>query len=76
MCPRRYRSIGVNDGKPSSQRPTKSLTLAVAEQQPVRGFVHERRELRVRAAHEHERGAHTNQLSIQTAATMIPIVCA
>jgi hypothetical protein len=25
-----------------------------AEQQPVRGLVHQRRELRVRAAHEHE----------------------
>ena len=56
----------MNDGKPSNQRPTKSLTLLVAEQQAVRGFVHERRELRVGAAHRaRTRATHTNQLSSQ-----------
>ena len=76
------RSIGVNDGKPSSQRPTKSLTLAVAEQQPVRGLVHERRELRVGAAHEQERGdpdepvVGERQWSKWAAMTTMAIVCA
>ena len=57
------------------------VDLAVAEQQPVRGLVHQRRELRVGAAHEEERGdpdepVAERQLSKCTATTTIAIVCA
>ena len=53
------------------------VDLAVAEQQPVRGLVHERRELRVGAAHEQERGdPHERGCRATPRATMMPSVCA
>ena len=74
MCPRRYRSIGVSEGKPSSQRPTQSLT-AVAEEEPVRGLVHQRRELGLGATISRNAATHANGLFRRIASQMIPSVC-
>ena len=76
MWPRRYESIGVNDGKPSSQRPTQSLSLRLRNNKRCAASCISAanwacaRPMRTNAA------IHTNQLSSQTASTMMPIVCA
>ena len=76
MWPRRYASIGVNDGKPSNQRPTKSLILRLRNSSRCAASCISAancawaRPIRTNAAIQ------TNQLSSRTASTTIAIVCA